>query len=118
MALRSSPPAADGGQFKVFDHYSNIKYTGNNSIDSKKAQEETINKCLSITKVYPDGQILLFSIGEKEIKDVVEQLNNKMAPLDTPRPIFHILFSIFVFSFGVILFPYMESMESEIKYIS
>ena len=75
-------------QFKVFDHYSNIKYTGNNSIDSKKAQEETINKCLSITKVYPDGQILLFSIGEKEIKDVVEQLNNKMAPGNIALPYF------------------------------
>ena len=83
-----SPP---GGTtlHKITDIYlDNIQYTGDDRKDSQIAQKESYKIVEQICKKSQNGQILLFSTGQREILDAVEYLNQVLPPGDIALPYF------------------------------
>ncbi len=88
-----SPPG-ETTQYRVDEYYldNDLAVYKGNSIDeratAKEAQELGYRKVLEICSKSPNGEVLFFANGKKEILDATEYLNNNLPPGDIALPYF------------------------------
>lgn len=66
----------ESGLYRITEHYNPIPLTQDDRTNYKAAEEASYNVILNICTKYSIGDILLFSIGEEEIKQAVTRLNS------------------------------------------
>ena len=75
--------------FKIDENYNeNIKVTGNNKFDSTTAQEEGYKYIIDICKKSPNGEILFFLTGQREIMEALKYLNTNLPASDIALPFY------------------------------
>ena len=90
-----SPPG-ETTQYKIDEIYLNLPEDDSDIVNALYAQIESYETVLEICRSTSNGEILLFSTGEGEIKQAVEELNKRL-PLD------------------VIALPYFSAMNERYK---
>ena len=84
-----SPPGAST-QYKITDIYQPINFISD-KLEYDLIQKKSIEVILEICNKNPTGEILLFSIGTKEILDLTKQLNQILPITDIALPYFSAL---------------------------
>jgi HrpA-like RNA helicase len=81
-----SPPGKTT-QYIIKDIYlNNVVFTNDDQKNSEIAQELSIKRAIEITRNDPLGEVLLFSTGMGEIKQIVQELNKVMPPGNIALP--------------------------------
>lgn len=82
-----SPPGVST-QYKIEEEYINLPENEDNLTNAKNAQKKSFETVLEICNKTSEGEILLFSIGQKEIQEAVEYLNKKLPYGNIALPFF------------------------------